>query len=469
MIYHPNPLTVPTHHLESGERLIRRTTTSSGVPLPKKRKKPGRNRRQRKVKYGVQVPVDVRDAYSLDSTNNDSFWADAIKKEIASLLALDCFEFKEPGYKPSDSYQFCPLTMIFEVKQDGRRKARLVAGGHVVDASFLSVRSTVVKGISVRTLDLIAHRDNLITLCGDIGNAFITADCLEKVYARAGPEFGDAEDSILLIKKALYGLRSSSKAFRSHFAEFLRSCGFTPTIFDRDVWLRLREDQDGYDYICTHVDDFKIVARDPKRWMGLIEGAFLIKTQGPPDYYLGNDYVYNAPGKFWLLGCHTYIKECIRRLEHDCDIDGKLYPKKVPLPEGCHPELDESPLLDEAGTRKYQMLIGMAQWACTIGRLDLSFAVSSLSRFSANPRQGHLELAIHLFGYLKKFPNRRIVLNSHPLVVSEELKGKSFVPDFLEDYRDAKEDVDPRFPTAYGTEFDTSIFFDADHAHDHKT
>jgi hypothetical protein len=25
-----------------------------------------------------------------------------------------------------------------------------------------------------------------------------------------------------------------------------------------------------YDYICTHVDDFKIVAKDPERWKSLI-------------------------------------------------------------------------------------------------------------------------------------------------------------------------------------------------------
>jgi hypothetical protein len=46
-------------------------------------------------------------------------------------------------------------------------------------------------------------------LCGDIGNAFITADCLEKVYAVASPEFGDREDSIAILIKALYGLRST--------------------------------------------------------------------------------------------------------------------------------------------------------------------------------------------------------------------------------------------------------------------
>ncbi len=81
--------------------------------------------------------------------------------------------------------------MIFEVKQDGQCKARLVAGGHMVEPRGISSRSTVVKGISVRLLDLIVHHDGLRTLCGDIENAFITADCLEMIYYIAGPEFGE--------------------------------------------------------------------------------------------------------------------------------------------------------------------------------------------------------------------------------------------------------------------------------------
>ena len=67
------------------------------------------------------------------------------------------------------------------MKQDGRHKGRLVVDGHLVALmESISSRSTVVKRISVRLLDLIAHRDNLKSLCGDIGNAFITAPRLEK-------------------------------------------------------------------------------------------------------------------------------------------------------------------------------------------------------------------------------------------------------------------------------------------------
>jgi hypothetical protein len=140
------------------------------------------------------------------------------------------------------------------------------------------------------------------------------------------------------------------------------------------------------------------------------------------------------------------------------------------LPEACHPELDDSALLPDSGIRQYQTLIGMAQWACTIGRLDIAFAVSSRSRFLAAPRTHHLELAFHLFGYIKKNLNRRIVLDSCPLIVDDELKKNSFHPDFLDDYPDANEDIDPSLPAPHGfSELTTSVFFDAGHAHDHVT
>jgi hypothetical protein len=76
----------------------------------------------------------------------------------------------------------------------------------MVDPMGVNSRSTVVKGISVRLLDLIAHLDKLPILCGDIGNAFTTANCMEKIYTYSGPEFGKREGSLVVFKKALYGL-----------------------------------------------------------------------------------------------------------------------------------------------------------------------------------------------------------------------------------------------------------------------
>ena len=190
---------------------------------------------------------------------------------------------------------------------------------------------THIKGVSVCLLDVIAHHDNLKVLCGDVGNAFVTAPCLEKVYSRAGPEFGDRHDSIMVLTKALYGLRSSSRAFRRHFADFLQSLGFRSAHYDRNIWMQMREDSTGYDYICTHGDDFKIVARDPDHWLTQMSGVFLLKSTGPHSYYLGNDYMWSPTHNAWVLGCSTYIKQCICRLEEDDMIEGKLWERKNPF------------------------------------------------------------------------------------------------------------------------------------------
>ena len=447
--------------------VCRRAAHGQKLPRRKgKKTKPGRNRRIPTVKYGAKVPQNIDECKDFDKENGNNRWMEAVEKEVSSLLAMKCFEVLDGNDKPSPDYKFVHLHLVYDVKSCGRFKARLVANGATVSPDSVNAYSSVVKGISVRLLDLIAHRDNLSTLCGDIGNAFITAPAAEKCWTRLGPEFGpDLQGSIAIIRKALYGLRSSSRAFRAHFAEFLRRFGFRSTRFDRDVWMRLRDDKSGYDYICTHVDDFKIVAKDPTMWMTKIKAIFTVKSEGPPSYYLGNDYTFSEEQDAWILSCTTYVKETLRRIE---TLFGTLYQKKTPLPPGCHPELDDSPLLDEVGTRQYQMLIGMAQWANLIGRLDIAFAVSSLSRFSANPRAGHLELALHMFGYIKKFKDKRLLLTSSPLRIDESLVER-FEPDLSADYPDSTEEIDSSNPDAFGKELITSIFFDADHAHDVKT
>lgn len=56
--------------------------------------------------------------------------------------------------------------------------------------------------------------------CGDIENAFLTAPAKEKVWIKAGPEFGPDEDCIFIVTQAIiYGLKSSAAAFREFFAD----------------------------------------------------------------------------------------------------------------------------------------------------------------------------------------------------------------------------------------------------------
>ena len=227
----------------------------------------------------------------------------------------ECFDFKTPDHIPSTGYQYCRLNLIYDIKPDLTYKARLVCDGSQVDPRGLSTRATVVKNISVRLLDVIADAQHLEVMVGDIGNAFIQAHTKEKIFTRLGKEFGDRAGCIALITRALYGLTTSAERFRTMFADYLRSLGFTPARYDRDVWMRLRDSEDGYDYCCTHVDDFKIVARDPNQWIKKISNAFLVKSHGPRSYYLGANYVYHESQDIWTYGAKTYTSEGIARVE----------------------------------------------------------------------------------------------------------------------------------------------------------
>ena len=176
-----------------------------------KKKKAKKVKRASKMKYGIVVPRNVKKAIALDEKNEDTYWQDAMKKEVDALVELDCFSFKEKGFNPGEEYQPTILFMVFDVKQDLRRKARLVAGGHLVDPLEHEVYSSTVKGISVRLLQVIAHKANYDILCGDVGNAFPTAYTNEKVYAIAGKEFGAREGQVIILVKALYGLATSEE------------------------------------------------------------------------------------------------------------------------------------------------------------------------------------------------------------------------------------------------------------------
>ena len=68
---------------------------------------------------------------------------------------------------------------------------------------------------------------------------------------------------IAVIRLALYGLKSSGFAWRSHLAETLRSCDFTMCYADNDVWMRPAEKVDGtksFEYVLVYTDDILVVS-----------------------------------------------------------------------------------------------------------------------------------------------------------------------------------------------------------------
>ncbi|MGH3053585.1 MAG: hypothetical protein ACRDL7_01240, partial [Gaiellaceae bacterium] len=143
-----------------------------------------RRRLNNHYKYGIRVPHTVNEALALDKQNKNTFWRDAIQKE---MRGVECaFDIKAKGENAPDGYKKIPLRMIFTVKMDFTRKARLVAGGHKTDPPTTLTYSSVASRDSVRLAFLLAGLNDLDVALADIGNAYLNAKTKEQVYAIAG-------------------------------------------------------------------------------------------------------------------------------------------------------------------------------------------------------------------------------------------------------------------------------------------
>jgi hypothetical protein len=137
------------------------------------------------------IPKSVKEAQAIDAENGDTLWWDAIMKEMQNVRPA--FEKWEESKKDLPvGYQKIKCHFVFDIKmgENFRRKARLVANGNETEALPIITYSSVVSRDSVRIALMIAALNDLKLLSCDIQNAYLTADCRERIYCIAGPEFG---------------------------------------------------------------------------------------------------------------------------------------------------------------------------------------------------------------------------------------------------------------------------------------
>ena len=376
-----------------------------------------------RYKYGFEIPRNYEHAMVLDQKNKNTKWKDAV---VLELTQIDEYQtFKDHGHytkgKPPDGYKKIRVHLVFDVKHDGRHKARLVADGHLTDIPLDSVYSGVVSLRGFRLTLFLAELNKLELWATDIGNAYLEAQTSEKVYIIAGPEFGDREGHILVIHKAQYGLRSSGARWHDKFADCLRDIGFQPCKAEPDIWMR--RNGNIYEYIAVYVDDLAIAMVKPQDFADTLQDTykFKLKGTGPISFHLGMDFFRDDENTL-CIASRKYVEKMIANYER---IFGEPPKQRYTAPiENCdHPELDTSELLDSHGITTYQSLIGALQWAITIGRLDIVTPVMTLSGFRAAPRRGHLDRVKRIYGYLSKF-------RSAVIRVRTEEPDYSDIPDF---------------------------------------
>ena len=127
----------------------------------------------------------------------------------------------------SSDYKKLWYHFVFDVKFDRRRKARWIMDGNFTpsmpqEECFASVVSTEAVCLGF----VLAQIQGLQCIAGDVSNAFLTAFTHKKIYIQAGPEFGNLEGRIMVMKKAVYGTKTAALQFHELLSIRLQRIGF---------------------------------------------------------------------------------------------------------------------------------------------------------------------------------------------------------------------------------------------------
>jgi hypothetical protein len=151
---------------------------------------------------------------------------------------------------------------------------------------------------------------------------------------------------------------------------------------------------------------------------------------GDPDIYLGAKLreMQLPNGVYaWSLSASKYVQEAVRNVRDYFQKErlGYLWPKHAPtpFPREYNPELDVSELLSDDEASFFQSQIGVLRWMVEIGRIDIITEVSMLASCVAAPRRGQLDTVFHMFAYLEKRHNSRLVFDpTYPQINMDEFK-----------------------------------------------
>ena len=127
---------------------------------------------------------------------------DAILKEMKNVRVA--FYILKMGDRVPICHKQINCHLIHDVKmEDFRRKARLVAGGHMTETPKCMTYSIVV-GQETGRIDLtIAALNDQQSNAGDVMNAYVTARCSEKIWTVLGKDFGADQGKKAILVRAL--------------------------------------------------------------------------------------------------------------------------------------------------------------------------------------------------------------------------------------------------------------------------
>lgn len=288
-------------------------------------------------------------------------------------------------------------------------KARFVAKGYSqvpgVDYTESEIYAPVVKHGSLRVLLSIATALDLELYQMDVTAAFLYGDLKEELYVQQPEGFINKEKPHMVCKllKPLYGLKQAPRQWNLKFDSFLQRFGLTRSTSDPCIYFTSNENPSEFLALGLWVDDAIIASKSKAAALSMIvylEQHFAM-TSGPADRFLGLELTRDRQARLLHVTQSSFIKKLLVKFQMiNCNTS------RVPA-DPCSRltnTLSSPPAPQPPSPTSYRALIGGLLYVMSMTRPDLTFAVISASRHSANPGKPHWKAARLILAYLAGTP-----------------------------------------------------------------
>ena len=337
------------------------------------------------------IPKDATEA------QKDKRWVEAMETEMDALEKNKTWEkcWLPKGKRPVG----CKWVFTIKYKSDGtvdRYKARLVAKGYTqtYGVDYSETFSPVAKIDTIRVLFSLAANLDWPLHQFDVKNAFLHGDLEEEVYIDAPPGFmsGYRRGEVCRLRRALYGLKQSPRAWFGRFTQAMKKNGYRQSNSDHTLFLK----RQGRKITCLiiYVDDMIITGDDVDEIKQLRDNLFQefeMKDLGMLKYFLGIEVLRSNQGI--LISQRKYILDLLTET-------GMIDCKPVDTPVMVNHELSKDSKEGPTDKGRYQRLVGKLIYLSHT-RPDVAYAVSLVSQFMHDPKQDHMEAALRIIRYLK--------------------------------------------------------------------
>lgn len=347
-----------------------------------------------KMKY--QIPNTYKQALK---TPESKQWKQAAAEEFKSMNEKQVYTLVPRNKVPKGSL-IVKSRWVFTVKRDSETKkekfkGRIVAKGFTQEkgVNYIEKYSPVMRFETLRLIISIAAIKQWGITQLDAKNAFLNGKLDYEVYLQPPEGTTKGTEFVWKLHRSLYGLKQSPRIWYLTVAKVLVDNGFQNSILEPCLFWKKEC------LLILYVDDILIVGKTErirKDAGDILKKHFEMKDLGKPKIFLG---ITIEEGKD-QNGYELSMKDTIERIEKDYQVELSKRELGTPIVKGLDKNEIKSPILNKENHKMYRSIVGTLLFLANTVRLDISFAVSYLSRFLESPTEHQLKAAKRTLQYV---------------------------------------------------------------------